>query len=49
MITVMVTLSGVLNVLAWGIVAVYAFFTAGSAYLLPRVGPPPAPEHAPAA
>lgn len=33
-ITVMVVLSGVLNLLGWGIVAVYLFFTAGSAYLL---------------
>jgi hypothetical protein len=33
-ITVLVTLSGVLNALGWGIVAIYLFFTAGSAYLL---------------
>ena len=37
-ITVLVTLSGVFNVLGWGIVAVYAFFTAGSAYLLLNAG-----------
>ena len=49
-ITVMVTLSGVLNVLGWGIVAVYAFFTSGSAYLLLREGPArPGAAHAPAA
>ena len=35
-ITVGITLSGVLNVLGWGIVAVYLFFTAGSAHLLVR-------------
>jgi hypothetical protein len=33
-ITITVVISGVLNALAWGIVAVYLFFTAGSAYLL---------------
>jgi len=35
-VTTLTVLSGVLNGLGWGIVAVYAFFTAGSAYLLTR-------------
>ena len=49
-ITVMVTLSGVLNVLGWGIVAVYFFFTAGSMYLLLKEGTDrPGAERAPAA
>ena len=34
LITLAVVLSGTLNALGWGIVAVYAFFTAGSGYLL---------------
>ncbi len=38
-ITVAVVLAGVLNVLGWGIVVVYAFFTAGSAYLLVKEKP----------
>ncbi len=33
-ITLAVVLAGVLNALGWGIVAVYAFFTAGSGYVL---------------
>lgn len=33
-VTLQAVLSGVLNVLGWGIVAVYLFFTVGSAYLL---------------
>lgn len=33
-VTTINTLSGVLNVLGWGIVAVYLFITLGSAYLL---------------
>lgn len=33
-ITVAVVTSGVLNALGWGVVVVYLFFTAGSAYLL---------------
>ena len=33
-ITVMVVVSGVLNVIGWAIVAVYLFFTVGSAYVL---------------
>jgi len=35
-VTTLTTLSGVLNWLGWGIVLVYAFFTAGSAYLLAK-------------
>lgn len=35
-VTTLTVLSGVLNWLGWGIVVVYAFFTAGSAYLLTR-------------
>ncbi len=38
-ITATVTLSGVLNVLGWSIVAVYLFFTAGSGYLLLKEKP----------
>ena len=33
-VTLWVVLGGVLNVLGWGIVVVYLFFTGGSAYLL---------------
>jgi hypothetical protein len=33
-VTVLAVLSGVLNVLGWGIVAVYLFFAGGSAYVL---------------
>lgn len=33
-VTLAAVLSGVLNTLAWGIVAVYLFFTIGSGYLL---------------
>lgn len=33
-VTLLVVLSGVLNVLGWGIVAVYLFFAVGSGYLL---------------
>lgn len=33
-VTSLAVLSGVLNVLAWAIVVVYLFFTAGSGYLL---------------
>jgi len=33
-VTLLVTLSGVLNPLGWGIVIVYLFFTLGSGYLL---------------
>ncbi|MFC1682940.1 hypothetical protein ACFL0G_01865 [Candidatus Zixiibacteriota bacterium] len=33
-VTLLVTLSGVLNPLGWGIVVVYLFFTLGSGYLL---------------
>jgi len=35
-VTTLTVLSGVLNWLGWGIVAVYAFFTVGSGYLLSR-------------
>ncbi len=35
-ITVWVVLAGTLNALGWGIVLVYAFFTAGSGYVLGR-------------
>ena len=38
-ITSSVVLTGVLNVLAWGIVVVYLFFTVGSGYLLLREKP----------
>ncbi len=38
-VTLHVVLSGVLNGLGWGIVAVYAFFTVASAYLLVREKP----------
>jgi hypothetical protein len=38
-ITLAVVLSGVLNALGWGIVAVYVFFTAGSGYLLLKERP----------
>ena len=38
-ITVSVVVTGVLNALGWGIVAVYAFFTAGAAYLLLKERP----------
>ena len=38
-ITLQVVVSGVLNALGWGIVAVYAFFTAASGYLLLRERP----------
>lgn len=33
-VTLLVVVSGVLNALGWGIVAVYLFFTLGSGYLL---------------
>ncbi len=33
-VTLLVTLSGVLNPLGWGIVVIYLFFTLGSGYLL---------------
>jgi len=33
-VTVLPTVSGALNALGWGIVAVYLFFTVGSGYLL---------------
>lgn len=33
-VTLLPTLAGTLNVLGWGIVAVYLFFTLGSGYLL---------------
>lgn len=35
-VTTLTVLAGVLNWLGWGIVFVYAFFTAGSAYLLAK-------------
>jgi hypothetical protein len=35
-VTTLTVLSGVLDWLGWGIVFVYAFFTAGSAYLLAK-------------
>lgn len=35
-VTTLTVLAGVLNSLGWGIVFVYAFFTAGSGYLLTR-------------
>lgn len=35
-ITLWVVFTGVLNALGWGIVVVYAFFTVGAGYLLPR-------------
>jgi hypothetical protein len=38
-VTLQVVVSGVLNALGWGIVAVYAFFTAASGYLLLRDRP----------
>lgn len=38
-VTLHVVVSGVLNALGWGIVAVYVFFTAASAYLLLREKP----------
>jgi hypothetical protein len=38
-VTCQVLISGVLNALAWGIVAVYALFAAGSGYLLIRERP----------
>jgi len=38
-ITLAVTISGILNVLGWGIVVVYLFFTAGSGYLLLKEKP----------
>jgi hypothetical protein len=38
-VTFQVVMSGVLNALGWGIVAVYAFFTAASGYLLLREKP----------
>lgn len=38
-VTLRVVVSGVLNALGWGIVAVYAFFAAGSGYLLIREKP----------
>ncbi len=38
-ITLWVVLGGVLNPLGWGIAAVYAFFTAGSGYLLLKEKP----------
>ncbi len=38
-ITLMVVFSGVMNVLGWGIVVVYLFFTLGSAYLLMKEKP----------
>ncbi len=41
-ITVAVLLAGTLNALGWGIVAVYAFFTAGAAWVLWREQPAPA-------
>jgi hypothetical protein len=33
-VTVLAVLSGVLNMLGWGIIAVYLFFAVGSGYLL---------------
>jgi hypothetical protein len=47
-ITLAVVLSGGLNPLGWGIVVVYAFFTAGAAYVLLREKPVPS-GRAPAA
>jgi hypothetical protein len=38
-ITLLVTVSGVLNVLGWAIVVVYLFFTVGSGYLLVKEKP----------
>ena len=38
-VTLTVVLAGVLNALGWGIVVVYAFFTAGSGYLLMKEKP----------
>ncbi len=38
-ITLAVVLGGVLNALGWSIVVVYAFFTAGSGYLLVKEKP----------
>jgi len=38
-VTTSVVLTGVLNVLGWGIVAVYFFFTAGSGYVLVKEKP----------
>lgn len=38
-ITTSVAVSGVLNALGWGIVVVYLFFSAGSAYLLAKERP----------
>lgn len=38
-VTLQAVLSGVLNLLGWGIVAVYAFFTAASGFLLIRDKP----------
>jgi len=38
-VTSSVVLSGVLNVLGWGIVVVYLFFTVGSGYLLMKEKP----------
>jgi hypothetical protein len=38
-ITVAVVVTGVLNALGWGIVVVYAFFTAGSGYVLLKEKP----------
>ena len=38
-ITLRVVVTGLLNPLGWGIVAVYAFFTAGSGYLLLKEKP----------
>jgi hypothetical protein len=35
-VTTLTVLAGVLNWLGWGIVVIYAFFTAGSGYLLTR-------------
>ena len=38
-ITILVVAAGVLNALGWGIAAVYAFFTAGSGWLLLKERP----------
>jgi hypothetical protein len=38
-VTLQVVVSGVLNVLGWGIVAVYVFFAAASGYVLLRERP----------
>jgi hypothetical protein len=38
-VTLLVVLSGVLNVLGWAIVVVYLFFTVGSGYLLIKERP----------